>query len=162
MSFHLCQLLSFIDGAICIRGLLVFGLQSMTQRTILDTISHGQLINYQATLQCRNTLANAGAAAHAYQFTYIDTLSLLLQRFHLPPILVVLDGTHLNGFLATGIDANRLCMGVFSTSQTCNTTNLRGFTNERPRQGATISGRCTEAKRYSSLLPTAPKTEFPC
>ena len=33
------------------------------------------------------------------------------------------------------------CMGVFSTtSQTCNATNLRGFINERPRQGTTISG----------------------
>ena len=33
--------------------------------------AHGQLVNYQAALHCRNTLANAGAAAHAYQFFYL-------------------------------------------------------------------------------------------
>ena len=51
-----------------------------TPHQIIDVVrhAHGQLVNYQAALHCRNTLANAGAAAHAYQFfylpAYIDTL----------------------------------------------------------------------------------------
>lgn len=78
------------------------------------------------------------------------TATRISQRFHLPLILTptngcfnkfaALDGTHLNGFLAAGIDANHLFMGAFSTtSQTCKTTSLRGF----------------DKGYYSSLLPTA-------
>ena len=44
-----------------------------TPHQIIDVVRYalGQLVNYQAALHCRNALANAGAAAYAYQFFYL-------------------------------------------------------------------------------------------